>query len=366
MVKIKILLFEKDLESFLAEHNISTTNDAGDNFDAIIIDAENASILPEQLEVKIYIRLAGKPSDIIVKRKYQDAIFFKEPSEILPALVSNPKEEVPEPIKSNSFLGISYSNKGGVGKTTSAISLAFCLSEMGYRTVIADFDFKGPNLATYFNVKRPFDYIKEGTTDEVLSRAIKKINNNLYVLPASSDIYLPSIKDEDLQKACSYLQKRFECVIIDTMIAPQENSYMWDVFKRANLVYAITNQAKITMDETGRYAPSLLLMGVKPHNIRILLNQYSPKQVSIKKVVKAFNQHLKSKTDLPKLAGVFPHNWDEQLKALAQGEYLNKEEWRKVCREVPDYLNEEVNENKNEEKAENGFLTKLKGRISRA
>lgn len=367
MIKIKILLFEQELEEYFLKNQISITNDITDDYNVIVINAQNITYLPENVEENnLYVQLTGKPSDIVVKRKYENAHFFRHPDEIIDEMFSYIEEDTPEPIVGNSFLGVSYSNKGGVGKTTSAISLAFCLSEMGYKTVIADFDFKGPNLATYFNIKRPYDYIKDGISNESLNKAIRKADNNLYVLPINSDIYIPSIKDSDLQEVCDYLQNRFQCVIIDTMIAPHENTYMWEVFKRANLVYAITNQAKITMEETGMYAPSLLLMGVEPHNIRIILNQYSPKQTSIKQVEKAFNQHLKIKSGLPKLVGVFPHNWDEQLKALAEGKYLNQEEWRKVCNEIPNYLKAEINENISEEEVKNGFLTKLKGRFSRA
>lgn len=357
---IKILLFDSILEDFLLKEGIEISNDPATEFDAIVINAQNLRVLPSSIpeEVKVFIQLTGKPSDVAARNKYKDAVFFKEPEEIINELkTSNSVEEKYEPVAGDSFLGISYSNKGGVGKTTSAISIACCLAEMGCKTVLADFDFKGPNLATYFNIKKPLNYF-QNLNEENIARAIVKVQNNLYVLPINSDIYMPSIKDHDLQFVCDYLQKYFQCVIIDTMIAPHENKYMWGVFERANLVYAITNQAKITMEETSMYAPSLILMGVKPYNIRIIINQYSPKQTSIKKVEKAFNKNLKIDSGLPKLAGVFPHNWDDQLKALSEQKYLNKEEWQKVCAEIPNYLNKQVEVE--EPVVKKGFLRKLK------
>lgn len=355
---IKILLFDAELKQYFLEKGLNITNDTED-FDVLIANTQKVEVLEVDPDTKVFIQLTGKPSDMLARKKYPNAVFFKDPEEILEQLQPEP-ESVHEikPAPGNSFLGISYSNKGGVGKTTSAISLAYCLSEMGYKTALADFNFKGPNLASYFNIKKPINYLKEGVSESTLNKALTRINPKLYVLPMSSDIHLPTITSEDLQYVCDYLQERFECVIIDTMIAPHENSYMWDIFKRANLVYAITNQAKITMEEMSMYAPSLIFMGVEPHNIRILVNQYSPRQASIKQVVKAFNKNIKSNTAMPKLAGLFPHNWDEQLKALSEGKYLNKEEWQKVCSEIPNYLNKKP---ELEEKVEKpGLLTKLK------
>jgi cellulose biosynthesis protein BcsQ len=359
---IKVLLFDAELRKYFLEKGLNITNDT-DDFDVLIANAQKVEALEVDQDTKVFIQLTGKPSDMLARKKYPNVVFFKDPEEIIEQLKPTPVQDI-KPITGDSFLGLSYSNKGGVGKTTSAISLAYCLSEMGYKTVIADFDFKGPNLASYFNIKKPINYLKEGVSESTLNKALTKIKPNFYALPMSSDIHLPTITSEDLQYVCDYLQERFECVIIDTMIAPHENSYMWDIFKRANLVYAITNQAKITMEEMSMYAPSLIFMGVAPHNIRILINQYSPKQTSIKQVVKAFNKNIKSTTAMPKLAGQFPHNWDEQLKALSEGKYLNKEEWQKVCREIPDYLNKKPKPKVEVEKT--GLLTKLKIITNRA
>ena len=43
-----------------------------------------------------------------------------------------------------------HSHKGGVGKTTICVNLAFILSKMGYKVCLLDFDFAGPNLHTFF------------------------------------------------------------------------------------------------------------------------------------------------------------------------------------------------------------------------
>lgn len=44
------------------------------------------------------------------------------------------------------------SNKGGVGKTTVSINLAFTLARMGYRVGLVDLDFHGPNLPVMLGI----------------------------------------------------------------------------------------------------------------------------------------------------------------------------------------------------------------------
>jgi len=45
------------------------------------------------------------------------------------------------------------SNKGGVGKTTIAINIAYTLSRLGKRVALIDIDFHGPNLPVLLGVK---------------------------------------------------------------------------------------------------------------------------------------------------------------------------------------------------------------------
>lgn len=82
--------------------------------------------------------------------------------------------------------------KGGVGKTTTAVNLAACLATMQYRTLLIDFDPQG-NATSGVGIDRDnlpggsvYDLIAGNTTAE---RAILPTRvENLFVLPARTDL----------------------------------------------------------------------------------------------------------------------------------------------------------------------------------
>ena len=49
------------------------------------------------------------------------------------------------------------SGKGGVGKSSVAVSLALSLARAGYKVGIMDVDIHGPNVLRMLGLKEPFD-----------------------------------------------------------------------------------------------------------------------------------------------------------------------------------------------------------------
>jgi ATPases involved in chromosome partitioning len=54
------------------------------------------------------------------------------------------------------------SNKGGVGKTTLAINIAFTLARKGKKVALVDMDFHGPNLPVLLGIKHEVEVTAEG------------------------------------------------------------------------------------------------------------------------------------------------------------------------------------------------------------
>lgn len=91
---------------------------------------------------------------------------------------------------------ITYGNfKGGTGKTTNSAMMAYVLSKLGYRTLLADLDPQANATALYLRTKQritndvvSFDKtLMSAIADEDLSDIIIEIKENLYLLPSFAD-----------------------------------------------------------------------------------------------------------------------------------------------------------------------------------
>ncbi len=115
--------------------------------------------------------------------------------------------------------------KGGVGKTTTAVNLGACLAELGYRTLVVDLDPQG-NASTGLGVNiraldaSMYDVIISGTPlDDCIEGSSVR---NLFVAPASLDLagaeieLVPAFSRElKLRNALHEVQDDFDFVFID-------------------------------------------------------------------------------------------------------------------------------------------------------
>lgn len=121
---------------------------------------------------------------------------------------------------------IAFANqKGGVGKTTTAITVAACLAELNYRVLVIDLDPQG-NASTGLGVNaRDLD----ATIYDVLLRGEKLENcieptavKNLFIAPANLDLagadieLVPEMgREQKLKKAIDTVIDQYEFVILD-------------------------------------------------------------------------------------------------------------------------------------------------------
>lgn len=91
---------------------------------------------------------------------------------------------------------ITYGNfKGGTGKTTNSAMMAYMLSKLGYKTLLADLDPQANATSLYLHTKQritnnivTFDKtLMSAIADEDLSDIIIEIKDNLYLLPSFAD-----------------------------------------------------------------------------------------------------------------------------------------------------------------------------------
>ncbi len=117
-----------------------------------------------------------------------------------------------------------YSNKGGVGKTSNAVNLAYTASRNGYRTLVWDLDPQGAG-SYYFRIKAK---IKGGSKDLIagkreLDGLIKGTDfDNLDLLPAdfsfrNLDLVLDAKKKptQQLKKLLKPLAEQYDFIFLD-------------------------------------------------------------------------------------------------------------------------------------------------------
>lgn len=124
------------------------------------------------------------------------------------------------------ILGI-VNQKGGVGKTTTAVNIAACLGMLGKKTLVVDFDPQG-NSTTGFGVKKKtleltsFDVVtgKCRASEAIIETRYK----NISIIPATSKLCdaegaLNAISEKNLQlrKAILPLREKYDVIIIDSL-----------------------------------------------------------------------------------------------------------------------------------------------------
>lgn len=117
-----------------------------------------------------------------------------------------------------------YSIKGGVGKTATAVNLAYCSAALGKRTLLIDLDPQGAS-SFYFRVKE----IKQKNWKSLFAPKSNLLENikasdyeHLHILPASLsyrnlDITFSTMKRSStrLAKAIASLKKEYDLVFLD-------------------------------------------------------------------------------------------------------------------------------------------------------
>ena len=122
---------------------------------------------------------------------------------------------------------ISFANqKGGVGKTTSAVNVAASLGILGYRTLLVDLDPQGNATSGVGVAKKGLKYtIKDVLAGEITAKdAILETNyENLWLLPANItlagaefDLFQEEEAPQDVMKnAFAAIKEQYDYVIID-------------------------------------------------------------------------------------------------------------------------------------------------------
>ncbi|KUK11518.1 MAG: Chromosome partitioning ATPase-like protein [Clostridia bacterium 41_269] len=265
--------------------------------------------------------------------------------------------------RSRGVLVCTAANKGGAGKTTVAITLAVALSRAGIPTLLADFDLGGPDIASFFGIKDVpgMEHLVGKPVRPNFIRDIIIQKGDLHILPGPMNRTIPNFSRSQFAELIETLKQMYPVVVGDTPAEFWTKPWLFDLFSRADRVLAVVDQSVFSEEDTRRYAPYLLSMGVTPERISIVLNRFSPKLKNVKKIEKSFSAGFKKDVkQLPKTVAVIPEDWDRHALGGYKGEVnLEDGQWHRLAGEIAEMAGYSYEAQAEENGRALGFLGKI-------
>lgn len=274
----------------------------------------------------------------------------------------------PPAYRNKGILVLSAANKGGVGKTTVAVTLGVALARAGVPTALVDYDLGAPDVANLLGITdvpgievlagRP---VKQSILKDLLVQ-----KENLDILPGPMNKTLPNFKPGQLLEIADALTEMYPVVVGDTPPEYWTKPWLAELFSRADYVLAVVDQSVLSERDTKSYAPYLLSMGVTPEKIGIVLNRYSPKLHNPRTVEKVFCSGFKKEVkNLPKVVAVIPEDWNTHVLKGYRGEVAGLEDvhsqWHRLAEKIAGMAGYGYRqENKKEKKTLKDLLFKKK------
>jgi septum site-determining protein MinD len=180
------------------------------------------------------------------------------------------------------------SGKGGVGKTTSSAAIATGLAELGYKTVVIDFDVGLRNLDLIMGCERRvvYDFVNIIQGEASISQTLIKDKRveNLYILPASQTRDKDALTKEGVEKVMEELGKQFDYIVCDSPAGIEKGALM--ALYHADHAIVVTNPEVSSVRDSDRILGILASKSRRaeknqpPVKEHLLLTRYCPDRVS--------------------------------------------------------------------------------------
>ncbi len=179
------------------------------------------------------------------------------------------------------------SGKGGVGKTTTAASLAMGLALRGNRTAVIDFDVGLRNLDLIMGCERRvvYDFVNVINQEAHLRQALirDKRCDDLYILPASQTRDKEALTKEGVGRVLEEMSEEFDYVICDSPAGIEKGAFLAMYY--ADDAIVVSNPEVSSVRDADRMIGILSSksrraeLGEEPIKEHLLLTRYDPKRV---------------------------------------------------------------------------------------
>ncbi len=192
-----------------------------------------------------------------------------------------------------------FSNKGGIGKTSIATNLALEIANItNEKVALVDMNFQLGDVATFLDIKPSFDisYVVknlDGTDDSFLLSTLDQYKDtSLYVL--ADPPYMEQAKDitpEQISKLFDALRKTFAYVIVDTSNVFDGKTIT--VLDNTDFIMLVTIVNLPAIRNCQRCLDIFERLGYDPEKTKVVINRYMENdEVNADDVEKALNQKV--------------------------------------------------------------------------
>lgn len=168
-----------------------------------------------------------------------------------------------EQLKNRKMILSIISNKGGVGKTSIAVSLAFYLADELGKTLLLELDSSPGDLEALFDLREDKSLDVAIKFPGSYKSNIKNIFHNLDVMKGfGSPIVAENIKPGDTKKLIKRIKEDYQFIVVDTQTVV--NGIILDFLKISDLVFIVSDYSLESLFRISRM-------------LQILINKFSLK-----------------------------------------------------------------------------------------